>query len=74
MPKLLSSLTECCVGLVFNSPEAFKYGTKVRCINRLFFFPVSFENCLIASKNGKLSISPTVPPISQIIKSSFFTL
>jgi len=25
----------------------------------------------MASKNGKLSISPTVPPISQITKSSF---
>ena len=33
-------------------------------------FPISFENCLIASKKGKLSISPTVPPISQITKSS----
>ena len=28
------------------------------------------ENCLIASTKGKLSISPTVPPISQITKSS----
>ena len=36
----------------------------------MFFFPISFENCLIASKKGKLSISPTVPPISQITKSS----
>ena len=36
---LLNSLTECCVGFVFNSPEAFKYGTNVRCINKLFFFP-----------------------------------
>ena len=43
-------------------------------MNKLFFFPISFENCLIASKKGRLSMSPTVPPISQIIKSSFFTL
>ena len=34
------------------------------------FFSISLENCLIASKKGKLSISPTVPPISQIRKSS----
>ena len=37
-----------------------------------FFLPISLENCLIASK-GKLSISPTVPPISQMTKSSFLT-
>ena len=70
---LLNSFTECCVGLVLISSEAFKYGTKVKCINKVFFLPTSFENCLIASINGKLSISPTVPPISQIIKSSFLT-
>ena len=71
IPILLNSLTECCVGLVFISSEAFKYGTKVKWINKAFFFPISFENCLIASTNGKLSISPTIPPISQITKSSF---
>ena len=73
IPKLLSSFTECCVGLVFSSPEAFRYGTKVKCINKVFFLPISLENCLMASKNGRLSISPTVPPISQITKSSFET-
>ena len=31
---------------------------------------LSFLNCLMASKKGRLSISPTVPPISQIITSS----
>ena len=32
-PMDLSSLTECCVGLVFNSPAFFKNGTRVKCIN-----------------------------------------
>jgi len=41
-------------------------------MNKLLFFPISLENSLIASRKGKLSISPTVPPISQITKSSFF--
>ena len=40
-------------------------------MNNVFSFPTSLENCLIASKKGKLSMSPTVPPISQITKSSF---
>ncbi len=31
-----------------------------------FSFPTSLATCLIASKNGVLSISPTVPPISVI--------
>ena len=48
-------------------------GTKVKWINKVFLLPISFENCLIASKNGRLSISPTVPPISQITKYSFAT-
>ena len=63
-------MTECCVGFVFISSEDFKYGTSVRWINKAFFFPISFANCLIASIKGKLSMSPTVPPISHIIKSS----
>ena len=33
--------------------------------------PWSIENTLIASRNGKLSISPTVPPISKITKYGF---
>ena len=67
---LLSSLTECWVGFVFISSDAFKYGTKVKWINKAFLFPISFENCLIASTKGRLSMSPTIPPISQITKSS----
>ena len=33
---------------------------------------LSLCNCRIASRNGKDSISPTVPPISHKTKSSFF--
>ena len=72
IPMLLNSFTECWVGLVFISSEDFKNGTKVKWINNVFDFPCSLENCLIASTNGRLSMSPTVPPISQITKSSFF--
>ena len=68
---LLNSFTECWVGLVFISSDDFKNGTNVKWINNVFDLPCSLENCLIASTNGKPSISPTVPPISQITKSSF---
>ena len=68
---LLNSLTECCVGLVLISSEDFKNGTSVKCINKVFSLPISLANCLMASKKGRLSMSPTVPPISQITKSSF---
>ena len=71
IPILLNSLTECWVGLVFISSDDFKKGTKVKWMNNVFDLPCSFENCLIASTKGRLSISPTVPPISQITKSSF---
>ena len=71
IPILLNSLTECCVGLVLISSEDFKNGTNVKCINKVFSLPISLANCLTASRKGKLSISPTVPPISQITKSSF---
>ena len=58
------------MGLVFISSDDFKNGTNVKWMNKLLLLPTSFENCLIASTNGKLSMSPTVPPISQITKSS----
>jgi hypothetical protein len=70
---LLNSFTECWVGFVLISSDDFKKGTKVKWMNKVFDLPCSLENCLIASTNGKLSISPTVPPISQITKSSFVT-
>ena len=71
IPELNNSFTECWVGLVLNSLATDTNGNKVRCIKHVFFLPNSFLSCLIASRNGKLSISPTVPPISQITKSSF---
>ena len=70
IPILLSSFTECWVGFVLISSDDFKNGTSVKWINNVLLLPTSLENCLIASKKGKLSISPTVPPISQITKSS----
>ena len=39
-------------------------------MNKVLDLPCSLENCLIASTKGKLSMSPTVPPISHITKSS----
>ena len=32
MPIDRNSLTECCVGLVFSSPDAPRYGNKVKCM------------------------------------------
>ena len=74
MPIVLSSFTECCVGFDLCSPELFRYGTSVTWMNRQFSFPCSSDTCLIASRNGWLSISPTVPPISVIITSALLVL
>ena len=38
-----------------------------------FSFPTSYLNCLIDSKKGVDSISPTVPPISVITISELFS-
>ena len=46
------------------------YGKSVTCKKHVFKGPISFLNCRIASMNGRDSISPTVPPISQRTKSS----
>ncbi len=51
--------------LVFNSPAAGIQGTKVRCTNIERSGPTSLPNWRMASRNGRLSISPTVPPISH---------
>ena len=59
-----NSFTECCVGFVFISPLFERYGISVTCMYKQFSFPTSLATCLIASKKGVLSISPTVPPIS----------
>ena len=70
IPASNNVLTECCVGLVFNSLVAARKGTSVRCINSAFLSNSHF-NCLTASINGSASISPTVPPISVITKLNF---
>ena len=68
IPIPCNSFTECCVGFVFNSSAAFKYGTYVRCTHTALR-PSSHRNCRIASMKGALSISPMVPPTSVITKS-----
>ena len=40
------------------------YGSNVTCIYATSVLLTSFLNSLIASKKGKDSISPTVPPVS----------
>ncbi len=71
IPISISSRTECCVGFVFSSPAAAMYGTSVRWMNSVCCRPTSCRNCRIASRNGRLSMSPTVPPISVITTSWF---
>ncbi len=70
MPIRRSSLTECCVGLVFSSPAWPMYGTSVRCTYMTLRRPTSTGNWRIASRNGSDSMSPTVPPISVMTTST----
>ena len=69
IPILRNSATECCVGLVFISWAAWRSGTKVQWMYITFSGPTSRRIWRIASMNGVDSISPTVPPISEIITS-----
>ena len=64
MPIARRSLTLCCVGLVFSSPAAPMNGTSVRWMKSVLSRPTSWRSWRIASRNGRLSMSPTVPPIS----------
>ena len=64
-----SSLTECCVGFVFSSPAASMNGTSVTWMYMTFSGPTSRRNWRIASRNGSDSMSPTVPPISEMTTS-----
>ena len=66
IPKLINSLYECCVGFVLSSLLPGIVGTKVVWINNTSSFSFSAWICLIASKKGNDSMSPTVPPISVI--------
>ena len=69
IPSDLNSLTECCVGLVLSSPDAFMKGTRVKCTNAQEELGSSNAICLNASTKGWLSISPTVPPTSTMATS-----
>ena len=69
-PRLDSSRTDCWVGLVFSSPAAAIHGTSVVWTLTVWSRPRSLRSCRIDSMNGRLSMSPTVPPISQITKST----
>ena len=68
-PRLDSSRTDCCVGLVLSSPAAAIHGTSVVWTLTVWSRPRSFLSWRIDSMNGRLSMSPTVPPISQMTKS-----
>ena len=65
MPIERSSLTECWVGLVFSSPADGMYGSSVRWMKTAWPRGSSLPSWRIASKNGRPSMSPTVPPISH---------
>ena len=69
IPIESNSLTECCVGLVFNSPAVGMNGTSVTCTNTEFSGPSSSRIWRTASRNGSDSMSPTVPPISTMTTS-----
>ena len=70
MPIERSSFTECCVGLVLSSPALGMNGTRVRWMNTESPRGSSLPSWRMASKNGRPSMSPTVPPISTSTKSS----
>ena len=70
MPNERSSRTECCVGLVFSSWLAFRYGSSVTWTDIVSAGPDWWRIWLIASRNGCPSMSPTVPPTSTITTSA----
>ncbi len=69
IPISMSSRTECCVGFVFISCVAAMNGTSVRWMKIALSRPTSWRNWRIASRNGSDSMSPTVPPISEMTTS-----
>ena len=70
MPRARSSVTECWVGLVFCSPAGPMNGTSVTWTKATLLRPMSSRNCRIASRKGRISMSPTVPPISVMTTST----
>ncbi len=69
-PSDLSSFTECWVGLVFSSPLGPMNGISETCTNAQRSRPISFRSWRIASRKGRDSMSPTVPPISTMTRSA----
>ena len=45
-------------------------GTSVTWMKHTFWRPASRRNCRMASRNGRISMSPTVPPTSVITTST----
>ncbi len=72
IPIARSSFTECWVGLVLISRAAPRCGTSVTWMKSVFTDDSSRRSWRIASKKGRLSMSPTVPPISTIATSTAF--
>ena len=70
MPMERSSRTECWVGLVFISPAVLMNGSRVRWTKQEAPRGSSCPSWRTASKNGRPSMSPTVPPISTSTKSA----
>ena len=67
---LRSATTECCVGLVFTSPDGLMKGSSDTCRKKQRSRPISCRIWRIASRNGCDSMSPTVPPTSVITTST----
>ena len=70
MPMLRSAATECWVGLVFSSPLGPMYGRSDTCRKKQRSRPISCLIWRIASRNGRDSMSPTVPPTSVMTTST----
>ena len=70
MPRLRSSATLCWVGLVFISSLGAMYGARVTWMEAELAGPTSLRNCRTASRNGRISMSPTVPPTSVMTTSA----
>ena len=70
MPMDRSAATECCVGLVFSSPLGPMYGSSETCRKKHRSLPISCLIWRIASRKGRLSMSPTVPPTSVMTTST----
>ena len=69
-PSERNSFTECCVGLVFSSPDGPMNGISETWTNAQLSRPISFRSWRTASRNGSDSMSPTVPPISTTTRSA----